>query len=98
MSTANGRRDNPTLDDLLIALQKSISRVNRRSVDVPEGDARAIITGNLRFSLALRLSHGDEDKLYLDDQGGVECSINGAIDPDIGAVILEEPEPPGDSA
>jgi len=80
-----------TLDRLLIALQKSISRVNEKSAKVPQNKARAIITGNIGFNISCICTLIADDKLELCEQG-IEINLNGHINPDIDTLVLEEEE------
>lgn len=80
-----------TLDKLLIALQKSISRVNENSAKVSDDKARAIISGNIGFEISCNCRLVDDDKLELCDQG-IEISLKGQINPDIDTIVLEEEE------
>lgn len=77
-----------TLDNLLIALQKSISRVNQLSATVPDNKARAMITGNIDFELGCRCRLIQGDKLELTDDG-IEVCLSGQINPDIDTVVKE---------
>jgi len=58
-----------TLDDLLINIQKSLSRVSNRSSEIPEDQARALIYGDVDFSIELQVE-GDDDKVIVNKEGG----------------------------
>ncbi|WP_339891828.1 hypothetical protein [uncultured Alteromonas sp.] len=81
---------NQTLDDLLLALQKSISRVNKASSNVDSSQARALITGTVSFNLTCKCEMLDTDKLIVNDEGSIELSLAGKIDTDIGVIRMEE--------
>ncbi|MEL6329282.1 MAG: hypothetical protein AAFR38_06440 [Planctomycetota bacterium] len=48
----------PTLDEILIALQKSLSLVSARTGAVESDQARAVITGAVEFDLETRFEAG----------------------------------------
>lgn len=84
-------RDNKlSLDDVVIALQKTFSRVSARSASVPSEQARALVTGQVDFTLSLQVDP-QEDYLLLNPKGSVELNLSGSIDTDIRTE--EETEP-----
>lgn len=85
------------LDDLLVALQKTMSRVSARSSEVPSENARALITGQVLFDLKTRVEL-DQDHVRLAPQGGVEISLSGAIQSDVRPVDLDDAERPSTTA
>ncbi len=79
-----------TLDSLLVALQKSLSRVNRASSRVDVTQARSLIVGDVAFNLACKCDLSEGDKLTLNDVGSVSLNLSGHINTDIGVVRLKE--------
>ncbi len=84
------RQSGETLDALLLALQKTLSRVNKASAKVPEGQARSLIVGDVGFSLSCKCNLTSGDKVSLDNDGLITLSLSGHINTDIGVVRLEE--------
>jgi len=80
--------DSPILDDVLIALQKSLSRVSNASSLVPEGQARALISGDVDFSIELNVDCR-QHALQLNRDGDIRVSMHGKITPDIRVVSDE---------
>lgn len=71
-----------SLDDLLVNIQKSLSRVSSRSATVPENQARSIIYGDVDFSIELKIE-GEGDKLFVKKDGSVKLSMSGKISADV---------------
>ena len=71
-----------SLDDLLVNIQKSLSRVSSRSSTIPEDQARSIIYGDIDFSIELKID-GEGDKLFVSKDGSVNLSMSGKISADI---------------
>lgn len=88
--TGSVQDDQPTVDRMLIALQKTLSRVSRDSADVPEGQARSIITGNVSFELEVKCSLISGEKLLLDEERGRPLKLTGQIAADVGVQLSEE--------
>lgn len=78
-----------TLDDVLLALQKSFSRVSHGSRDVPPESARALIVGNVNFELSIHLKP-EIDRLIHQNDGGIQLKLNGVIQQDIRTVLDEK--------
>lgn len=78
-----------TLEQVLIALQKSISRVNSISNNVPPNQARALILGDIDFDLSLKCDQ-DGDKLRISNSGGISISLKGIINTDMEIAHEEE--------
>ena len=78
----------PTVDRLLVALQKTLSRVSRDSASVPEGKARSLIVGNVDFSVDLQCELEEGEQLRMDPEGSVYLQLSGrlATDHDVQAV------------
>ncbi|WP_019617198.1 hypothetical protein [Psychromonas ossibalaenae] len=76
------KSDDISLDDLLVNLQKSLSRVSARSGDVPDDQSRSLIYGDVDFSIELKVD-GEQDKLQVRKDGAVKLSISGKISIDI---------------
>lgn len=70
------------LEDVLIALQKSFSRVSNSSRDVPPEAARALISGPVSFELSIRLTP-TMDRLLHKTDGDLQLKLNGTLRPDI---------------
>ena len=79
-----------TVDDFLIALQKTLSRVSRESAKVPSEQARSLITGNVAFDVDLKCSLGAGQKLMLNDETGAPLRLSGQLSSDIGIEFLED--------
>lgn len=77
------------LEHTIIALQKTFSRVSYMSAGVAEGDARALITGPVKFEVRLNVDLED-DHLALAHSGGIELFLSGTITPDVQEVASEE--------
>ena len=71
-----------TLESVLIALQKSISRVNEQSSKVPESQPRALIIGDLDFEISLKCDP-NKDKLAVTNSGGISITLKGRINTDM---------------
>ena len=71
-----------TLDDVVIALQKTFSRVSARSASVPVENARALVTGQVNFTLSLKVDP-QGDYLHPASNGSVDLNLAGVIDTDI---------------
>ena len=78
-----------TLDDVVVALQKSFSRVSGRSAEVPRESPRAMVTGQVSFEISLKVDP-DEDFLYLNANGAIDMRLSGVIDTDVRTVDEEE--------
>ena len=85
----------PNLDDALVALQKTFSRVSARSAGLPRTNALALIAGEVAFDLKLRVNLV-KDTLCLDPSGALKLNLNGTIDTDIR--IQDEDEDEGEPA
>lgn len=79
-----------TLEDIVICLQKSFSRVSAISAQIPKEQSRARIVGNVNFTIRLNLEPGEDDHLMFDKQGSVELQLIGQIDTDIRPVRMDE--------
>lgn len=89
--TAVEAKPAPTLDDVLIALQKAFSRVSAKSRSVEPGDACAMIVGKVNFDLSIRL-RPDGDTLRHDPEGDLALSLHGVIHQDVRAEHRDEAE------
>ena len=89
IQTQPAEGDEPTVDRMLIALQKTLSRVSRDSASVPEGQARALITGSVQFELEVKCSLIEGEKLLLDEERGRPLKLSGQIAADIGVELTE---------
>ena len=72
-----------TLDDVVIALQKTFSRVSARTGQVPEQDAQATITGRVDFELGVKVNPDSNHALLPDPQGSIELKLKGGLDTDV---------------
>lgn len=91
----------PSLDEVLIALQKSFSRVSAKSREVAPENARSMIVGKVDFELTLRV-HPEADILRYKADGNMQLKLNGVINQDIRAAHAADlagsgppTEPPG---
>lgn len=75
--------EGPYLEDILIGLQKSFSRVSASSADVPDTDARALIVGEVKFEIGLKVSKTADDKLLQEEKGPIELKLAGTLQNDI---------------
>jgi hypothetical protein len=72
----------PSLDDVLVALQKSFSRVSSRTADVGPEEARAMISGQVAFAISLKVRY-EGDYLLPDDKGSLDLNLSGTLETDI---------------
>ena len=79
---AENKEPNCNLEDVLVNLQKTFSRVSNRTAQVVGEDAAAIIIGPVAFSINLRVSPNG-DYLLVSDQGTIELSLEGKVEPDV---------------
>ncbi|RWX56225.1 hypothetical protein [Photobacterium chitinilyticum] len=85
MQNENEKLDNlepKSLEQILVSLQKSISRVNESSSSVAKDRARALIIGDLNFELDLKCNL-EADKLKQSNDGGISINLKGTINTDI---------------
>jgi hypothetical protein len=78
-----------TLDEVLISLQKSFSRVTDNSTR-NEGTT-ALMVGNINFELEVRLT-AENDKLFYDKDGDMALRVSGQIDSDLKEEQIVDPE------
>jgi|GEM_PF-2940492 len=92
-SNSKGNSEKPdkniNLEDVLISLQKSFSRVSQVSRDVPSECSRALIFGNVNFELTIRLEPKNDFLVHRTD-GDIQLKLNGVILQDIQEVPLNE--------
>lgn len=85
-----------TLDQILIALQKSFSRLNDNTdVELMSTDMKALarINNNIKFDITLNVIPEDDKLVYADKpgEGTIKVNISGDINPDINEnVEIEE--------
>lgn len=79
----------PSVDQLLIALQKTFSRVSRDSAGLAKDDARALIAGPVEFELMLGCSLTG-DRLHVCEGGGMPLRLKGRVLPDLGIEVANE--------
>jgi hypothetical protein len=82
------------LENVLIALQKTFSRVSASSSNMPPENARSLIMGNVNFEMAVPLDAG-ADRLYYSPTGKVSLRLTGTIQQDVRPVPRsgENPSP-----
>jgi len=89
---SNNNHDNndssPTLDEALINLQKAFSSVSSDSAKVPKEQARAVIYGDVSFSLELNVD-SVSGKLSINKDGEIRLSISGTLHTDIRHEVSE---------
>lgn len=77
-------KDGAALDEVLTALQKSLSRVSAGASTVPKENALSIITGPVSFSMTLK-AHPAGDRLLVKPDGEVDLTVSGVIHQDVRA-------------
>lgn len=71
------------VDTMLVALQKTFSRVSRSSAGVAPDEARALIVGNVEFEMTVRCRMDDEQRrLVIDEAEGAPLRLKGVISTD----------------
>lgn len=75
-----------TVDDVLVALQKTFSRVSARSASVGAGAARALVTGNVQFDISIPVAFDGDSQLIVAPAGGQPLRLNGQIATDVRVV------------
>lgn len=90
-SRSSSKPDKLTLDDAIIALQKTFSRVSAQSAQVPAGNARALVTGEVEFTLTLNADLED-DYWCIAQTGGQQLNLKGSINTDIRVIENESSE------
>lgn len=70
------------LEDVLISLQKSFSRLSARTGEVGSGNAAACIQGTVHFVIKLRVQPTG-DFLKVASDGEIELSLEGKVEPDV---------------
>jgi len=81
MSNANPPQNK--LHEVLIALQKSLSRVSRDSVRTEKEQALALINGDVNFSFTLKCDLAADDLLVINKTGDIELQMSGIITTDL---------------
>lgn len=79
----NSSEEKNKVHEVLLALQKSLSRVSRDSADKKKGDAYALITGDVNFSFTLKCDLEEDHNLALQKDGAIELHLDGSIATDI---------------
>ena len=79
---APAQNENPALEDILVALQKSFSRLSYRTAQAPEESARALIVGKVNFEIALN-AEPDGDQMRYAKAGSMNIKLQGQISTDI---------------
>lgn len=94
LNTSNNQENRAVpLEEVLIALQKSFSRVSKSSFDFAqqnEGSTVALMVGNIDFEIALKADI-QGDRILYNQHGAMTLSFKGQIDPDHREDIEEEP-------
>lgn len=81
------------LEEVLIALQKSFSRVSKSSFDFAkenEGSTVALMVGNIDFEVSLKADI-QGDRILYNQHGAMTLNFKGQIDPDHKEDIDQEP-------
>ncbi len=86
MSTSKTDDVSHSLDDVIINLQKTFSRISEKSATVPEHRARALVTGIVNFEISTRIN-SEDDKLVISKTGDIQLSLKGTLETDIEDVI-----------
>ncbi|MEE9350968.1 MAG: hypothetical protein V3U78_01810 [Thiotrichaceae bacterium] len=71
-----------SLDDVIITLQKTFSRISEKSANVPEEQARALVTGIVNFEISTTVNP-EGDRLIVTKSGEVQITLKGQIETDI---------------
>jgi hypothetical protein len=82
-SHAPGTPDAPSLERVVLALQKTFSRVSAQTARVEERRARAMVTGTVAFSMRLGVAMDDDDRLLATPGGPISMELNGTLDTDV---------------
>jgi len=81
------------VEDIVIALQKSFSRVSHQTETSRqqggEASALALVTGPVEFTLELPATPAG-DRLVYDEKGSLKLTMNGTLHPDIRVESSEE--------
>jgi len=82
----------PYFDDLIVALQKSFSRVSAATdKSQREKDATApcaMVVGPVKFSLSLNVDM-DKDRLRVQESGSIRLSIDGTLQTDVRVTAIQ---------
>jgi len=82
----------PFFDDLIVALQKSFSRVSAATdKSQREKDATApcaMVVGPVKFSLSLNVDM-DKDRLRVQENGSIRLSIDGTLQTDVRVAAVQ---------
>jgi hypothetical protein len=81
--TATGEPEGVGVEDIVIALQKSFSRVSTRTAKVSTQAARALVVGRVNFELGLRVEPEADNRLLHSPSGSIELKLTGQINTDI---------------
>ena len=81
-STSKTGSNDIALDDLLVNLQKSLSRVSAKTASVPDDQARSLIYGDVDFAIELQ-ADGEQDRVIVRKDGAFKLSLNGKMSMDI---------------
>lgn len=76
------------LEDVLVALQKTFSRVSASSREVPEENARALVTGVVEFEISSSFELGPDPSLYTKGAGRGDFSSDHLIQSANGSITL----------
>ena len=71
-----------SLDDLIITLQKTFSRVSEKSAKIPEEQARALVTGIINFEISTTVKP-EQDRLMVTKSGEIKLTLKGTLETDI---------------
>lgn len=71
------------LDRVVLALQKTFSRVSAETATVEASRARALVTGRVAFSLRLSAEMDGEDRLVATPEGSLALELSGSIETDV---------------
>lgn len=86
----NKIEEKPTLNDVLVAFQKSFSKVSRDSKGQDENEARALITGAVNFEMELGVDYGDDKRIHYNPKGCIKLKLNGEIETDVRVKEISE--------
>ncbi|MBX3317939.1 MAG: hypothetical protein KF902_13875 [Phycisphaeraceae bacterium] len=99
VNPAGAGADIASLDEILVALQKSFSRLSASSREVSPENARAMITGTVQFELTAKFTvskssaagpYDPPDVLMHRDDGSLDLKLSGTLETDTRVRVVSE--------
>jgi hypothetical protein len=81
-----------SLENVVISLQKTFSRVSASSSKLPPENARSLILGNVNFEMAVPLD-ASQDRLFYSPTGKVSLKLTGTIQQDVRPIPRQAADP-----